>query len=143
MSVVIKTPGWEQRLHHYLANLPGGFVYGRQDCAHFVVGAIEAMTGTRVGQELLNHYRTKTGALRLIKKHGGLPAAVCSVLGDGIAVNYAQRGDIVYMDGDDTIGALGVCLGEQSAWLAREGAMPTTLLPTLASATQAWGVGHG
>lgn len=59
-----------------------------------------------------------------------------SILADPIDIRFAQRGDICCFEAENVDRALGVCVGENSVFLAPSG---ITLVPTL-SCNGAWRV---
>jgi hypothetical protein len=107
---------WEDRLSTYLDGLRGKpFAWGKNDCATFAAGAVQAMTGEDVIPEVRGRYTTARGSVRTLRKHaaGTLAATVTAKFGE--PVDHAQRGDIVMHDGSLAIsfGAFAIAVGEQ------------------------------
>lgn len=63
------------------------------DCARFAAEAVEAQTGANPLDRLGHAWRTRTGALRVLRTLGGMAAAVDRVL-ERIEPGHARRGDI-------------------------------------------------
>lgn len=72
MTLGLKRRGdWLARLSSYLlASRNQPFRLGDHDCALFVSGGIEAMTGIALGGEYRGRYTTYSGGLRLIRRAG-------------------------------------------------------------------------
>jgi hypothetical protein len=94
--------GWEQRLAAYFkARAREPHVWGRNDCALFAAGAIEAMTGEDPGAPFRGQYVDEAGARRVLASLG------CSQLAElpermglePILPSDAQRGDLVFVEG--------------------------------------------
>ena len=99
---------WPSRLNEYLeAASERPFSWGEHDCATFVFGAAEAMTGA--------------GALKQIKKHGveNLGAWLDKFYSRQ-PINFSQRGDIVSVD-QDAFGAFGIVVGAEAIFLGPDG----------------------
>ena len=119
-------PDWPARLHALLAQravFP--FAWGQHDCCLFVCDAIQAMTGHDPAAGLRT-YRTERGALRVLKRHGGVAGVADARLGPRVPVLAAQVGDagLVTLDERDS---LALCAG--SHWLATglQGLIPLPL----------------
>jgi hypothetical protein len=122
---------WPARLDAYLEsrrNTP--FIWGKNDCASFAAGAIEAMTGEIIGQKFLGSYHDKLGALEVIQAILGKigwgnylanHASIKVVLTDAMSAlpehfgfsmrptKTAQRGDLVLLPSEDpSAPALGI-----------------------------------
>jgi hypothetical protein len=81
-------------LHAYLAagaDVP--FAWGSNDCVTFAAGAVAAQTGLNPLAKLSRRWSTQRGALLLLRRYGGLEAAVSTVL-TPVAPALAHRGDI-------------------------------------------------
>lgn len=105
---------WERRLNAYLA-APGRdvFEWGKNDCALFAAGAVDAITGTHPAPEFLNVYTDQRGAAEALRE-----------LGDGTLFRtfdtrfprkepgFAQRGDLIWAQE-----AVGVCMGKNGVFL--------------------------
>jgi hypothetical protein len=75
------------------------FEWGKNDCAGFVIDAIETLTGETVASELRG-YRSASGAARRIREKGGMESILISLGFERIEIGFAQRGDIVIADMD-------------------------------------------
>lgn len=83
-----------EALHAYVAShMRTPFAWGAHDCVLFAAGAVQAQTG----QDPLGGYRrrwtSERGAARVLKRLGGMEAAVDGVL-PSIPPATAQRGDV-------------------------------------------------
>ena len=133
----MRLPDWEANLHAYLDSVAGApFAYGRHDCALFVAGAVNAMTGHDFGAPFRGRYRSAAGAVRALRLYGAgdLPATLTAALGEPVHPSRAGRGDIV-TDGEN----VGVCMGGVARFVTDIG---MTDLPRSAW-RQAWVVTHG
>jgi hypothetical protein len=114
------------------------FVWGRHDCALFAFDCVLAMTGEDHLAAFRGRYRSAKGAVRALKRIGGvktLEELVAGILGAPGQAQTAQRGDLVLLDTE--IGpALGVCLGARCAFAGPDG---LAYAPTVA-AREAWRV---
>lgn len=92
---------WQSALRSYLAaSARRPFVYGRHDCATFVGGAVEAMTGTDPVAAYRGRYTTARGALRVTRR-AGFASHI-----DYFATLFADTarpgpGDIAVVEGED------------------------------------------
>lgn len=111
-------PDWEARLAAYLEPLRlRPFAWGERDCCLFCAGAVEAMTGVDPMPEFRGRYKTATGAVRALRRHGaGTLDATLDTKFTPIPASLARRGDIV-MSG----GLLGVCMGHHLVAVGQEG----------------------
>lgn len=88
-----RLPNWQTRLAAYVrqrAHQP--LVWGANDCALFVAGAVAAMTGRYVP---LPVYTGARQGLRTLRALGGLRAVATRELGEPIPVPRAGVGDVV------------------------------------------------
>jgi hypothetical protein len=73
------------------------FGYGRapqtHDCARFAGGGVEAATGINPLDAFAAQWSTARGAARVLRRAGGMAAAVDSVM-DPIDLTAGQRGDV-------------------------------------------------
>jgi hypothetical protein len=114
------------------------FAWGVHDCCQFARAAVRIIRGRDItlGRRLgLRRYRTARTGLKLLEQLGGVAAipARCGLA--EINVKLAQRGDVVsapFPAGD----ALGVCLGQDSAFPGERGLL---FIPTL-ECQRAWRV---
>jgi hypothetical protein len=130
---------WAQRLAAFLqtrATTP--FAWGANDCCTFAGDAVQIMTGNDPMRSLRGRYRTRRGAIRLIKQYGGIERLVQQVLGSPLpAAALASRGDVVLLPDMQGQGpALGICVG---ANLLAAGHHGTVAFP-LSAALAAWRV---
>ena len=115
---------WEKALQEIVeVSKDREFKYGSLDCVLFVADVVKATTGIDYSKEYRGRYKTDKGALRIVKKGGGLKTLVTATLGiESSKVEYAKRGDPMLIKGKDE-DFLAVCLGEQSILVQREGLM--------------------
>jgi hypothetical protein len=106
----MRLPNWEDRLARLVVDAQTRrFRWGAFDCCTFAADAVQAQTG-KDPMAGLRGYTTWRQAILLVRRLGGLPAAVRQVLGDPLSVAaYAQRGDIVMVA--TKLPALGVVVG--------------------------------
>jgi hypothetical protein len=133
----MRLPDWEARLHDYLESVADApFEYGRNDCALFVAGAVNAMTGHDFGAPFRGRYKSAAGAVRALRLYGAgnLPSTLSAALGFPVHPSRAGRGDIV----TDGVSA-GVCMGGVAKFVSDIG---MTDLPRSAW-QQVWVVPHG
>ena len=129
-----RLPDWEPRLCAYLGTCAARpFEWGRHDCALFLAGGIEAMTGIDPARKLRGTYGSaKEGRARLKQMGFG---SLIELVGQHLPEQpplQAQPGDAALVDRK----ALGIVQGSLVYVLRREG---LGLVP-LSRATQAWEV---
>lgn len=131
-----RVSNWEQTLSDYLiSKRKEPFSYGSFDCAHFVAGAVEAITGENPMVGIEGSYDSQFGSLRVLKELGFdnleqfMDAKFTSTL-----VGFAQTGDIVLYDG-----SLGVVVGSKAVFATEIG---YTLIDR-SDWLNAWEVGRG
>jgi hypothetical protein len=132
----MRLPDWEARLHEYLDSVAAEpFAYGKHDCALFVAGVVNAMTGHDFGAPFRGRYKSAAGAVRALRLYGAgnLESTLTAALGFPVHPSRAGRGDIV----TDGISA-GVCMGGVAKFATDIG---MTDLPRSAW-RQAWVVHH-
>lgn len=115
--MTIRLSNWEQALSDYLCSKrKEAFAYGSFDCAHFVAGAIEAMTGENP-MDGIRKYNSEIASLRVLKELGfdGLEQFTDSKF-TSIPVGFAQTGDIALYDS-----ALGVVVGAKAVFATEIG----------------------
>ena len=109
---------WEQELSDYLIskrNLP--FQYGSHDCAHFVAGAVEAITGENPMADITDSYDSQIGSLRVLKRLGFDDVEqFTDTKFTSILVGFAQAGDIVLYDG-----CLGIAISSKAVFVTEIG----------------------
>lgn len=114
----VRKPTWEAELNAYLRskrNEP--FAYGSNDCALYIAGAVEAMTGVDPAAAYRGQYSTELGAVKALKKlgQGTLEATLDATFGP-IATGFIGRGDLVW-NGE----SVGVCIGAEALFVGEEG----------------------
>jgi hypothetical protein len=127
---------WEQELSDYLISkrdLP--FQYGSHDCAHFVAGAVEAMTGENPMAEITDSYDSQIGSLRVLKGLGfdDVEQFTDSKF-ESTLVGFAQTGDIALYDG-----CLGIVISSKAVFVTEIGYTFVDRSEWL----KAWEVGRG
>lgn len=128
--------GWEQSLSDYLAskrNEP--FQYGKHDCAHFISGAVEAMTGKNPMAFIETKYNTKIGSLKVIKSlgHNSLEDVLDSIFYP-CSIGFASTGDLAFYDG-----SVGIVIGSKAVFATEIG---YTMIDR-GEWTKTWSVGNG
>jgi hypothetical protein len=119
------------------------FAWGTRDCCLFASNGVRAITGLDpAAKTFRGKYRDLAGAMRLVRKHGGVEAIAakqCCRLGfpELPAVALARRGDVVLIDTPNAGPAMGICLGAQAAFA---GPHELTFVP-LGECRRAWRVG--
>lgn len=130
-----RLPDWERRLAAYIRDPARQvFAWGTNDCALFVCGAIEAMTGEHPFPEFVGQYDTREGAAKALRDLG--KGTLISTFNTGFARKkppFAQRGDVVMSQG-----ALGICLGAEGLFL-QDGDAGYSRIPR-AAFVKAWAV---
>lgn len=109
-----RLPDWYERLKGYLADAAAKpFVEGKHDCALFLAGGVEAMTGTDYAARYRGRYTTTRGGLRVLRKDGFAdhiafaanhlaekPTAFLNV-GDGAVVETDAGGSLGIVQGEN------------------------------------------
>lgn len=116
MIELSRVSNWEDRLSSYIQDKRDEpFAYGANDCAHFVAGAVEAVTGQDVFSDLRGTYDSEFGSLRVIKELGksNLGEVIDTMFAE-VSIGHAQRGDIAFFDG-----CIGVVMGS-FAWFVSD-----------------------
>lgn len=116
MPALQRVHDWPERLHRIIASareVP--FQWGRFDCALHVCNCIKAMTGDLVdpGAGYRGTYSTEAGAdaifLAGFSNLGDFAASIAATYSmPEVGVNYARRGDLVWVDNGTTYGALAI-----------------------------------
>lgn len=132
---------WPQRLAAFLATKEREpFAWGRNDCCLFTADWVLALTGADPAEGLRGTYDSALSAGRLLSAMGGAEGIADAALSErgwaSVPVKLAMRGDVVATDTPDG-SALGVCVGETSAFAGKTG---TIYKPTL-SCVRAWRIG--
>lgn len=141
-ATITRLPDWPERLAAYLlANAGRRFAWGAHDCVRFAAGAVQTITGRDL---LPADWADRTGAARLLRALGGLPAAVGSVLPELPGPALAQRGDVLLVAAPVAGGRAlrrWLAVADGARWWV-PGPAGLTCGPA-ALAVRAWGVGHG
>jgi hypothetical protein len=127
---------WEQELSDYLiSKRDPPFQYGSHDCAHFVAGAVEAMTGENPMAEITDSYDSQIGSLRVLKGLGfdDVEQFTDSKF-ESTLVGFAQTGDIALYDG-----CLGIVISSKAVFVTEIGYTFVDRSEWL----KAWEVGRG
>lgn len=112
---------WEARLVEYLRPIMSTpFAYGRNDCALFVAGAIQAMTGADLARGFRG-YRSLAAGQRILSDKGFSDhVALAAALLEEVPPSMAQAGDVAVVSTDEGP-ALGLVQGECIYLLRRDG----------------------
>lgn len=100
-SKLKRYPDWDQRFYTAaVSDRDLEHSWGSNDCVTFAAKCVEALTGADIIEDVRGRYRSKSGALRIMKKLGfeDLGDLVASRLPE-IEPSCAWRGDIVLCDG--------------------------------------------
>lgn len=106
-----KKQNWAAALQNQITQFNAKpFAWGTHDCFTFAADCVLAMTGDDKMAKRRGKYKTELGANKMLKRLGGVEAAIASVLGEPIDPKLAQRGDVVYFNAimGDTAG---ICMG--------------------------------
>lgn len=109
---------WESNLSDYLiSKRQEPFQYGKHDCAHFVAGAVEAITGKNPMADITDGYDSQIGSLRVLKRLGfdDVEQFTDSKF-TSILVGFAQAGDIALYDG-----SLGIVISSKAVFASEIG----------------------
>ena len=109
----MRLPDWKPRLIAYLdANVRRPFAPGRHDCALFVAGAVEAMTGNDPATLFRGRYRTLRGGQRILRSAGyGNHIDLAAALFGEMHPSQAAPGDLAVVPTEEGE-ALGLVQGE-------------------------------
>lgn len=120
LPMMQRQPGWEQRLRALVdTRRSTPFAWGAQDCCSFALDALAACRGHRPA---LPGWRTERGAVRVLRRLGGMAGAADALAGPRIAPALAQRGDVVLVSQPGLFGtALAVCMGPVAYAAGAEG----------------------
>lgn len=128
----MRVEGWEKLLVEHIEQARGkAFEWGQHDCALWAAEWVRKCTKVDLGSGWRGMYETKEGAAREMRARGFLkPADIAADCLTSIPVALARRGDITLHPN----GALGICNGRVSAFVAETGLLE---IPTLAC-KRAW-----
>lgn len=123
----MRKENWLECLNSYLDSVyDKPFKWGSHDCCHFAAACVETITDQN---PMKFKYKTKTGALRLIKKIP-LDKRLEKIFGKPMAVASAKRGDIMYHIFDDWP-CVGVCIGQDALFVGEDGSEGLITVATL------------
>jgi hypothetical protein len=117
--------GWEKCLADYLsAARAKSFHWGKHDCALWAAGWVKLCTGNDFTKDWIHQYDSEDGAKRLMLARGFKSTAdIADKALESKPLTFAQRGDLVYR-----AGALGICDGRNSYFVAPEGLLKESTL---------------
>lgn len=125
----MRHPQWATRLPEALrAAMSRPFSWGEHDCCLFAADCVIAVCGVDIAEKVRGRYKTKSGALRVLKTEFGNLEYGLSGFFVEITPDKASRGDIVMFDGDDGK-TLGVLWGSKLWAVTENGAMPVNHKP--------------
>lgn len=114
----MRVQNWPHELAEYVhARQEMPFEWGVHDCAHFAAGAVASITAE---YPQFPRYKTERAALKLIAQKP-LRDRAGEILGLEIDVSMAQRGDVVMVVDAINGPSLGVCFGENSIFVSKQG----------------------
>lgn len=126
---------WEQALSDYLASKrKDQFSYGSFDCANFVSGAVEAMTGENPMADV-GKYDSLLTSVKMLKSLGAdnLEAFIDTRF-EEVPIGFAQTGDLAFYDG-----SVGVVVNAKAVFATEIG---YTMIDR-SVLTKTWRVGRG
>ena len=135
----MRLDGWEARLFALIDEARSNpYELGVHDCARLAGQVETALTGVDRWPRFAG-YKTKREALAILAKWGSSFEAAFDAIFEtiGVDVKFARRGDIVCIQTEDQEKHLGVCLGNQAAFLAPHGLV---FVPTL-TCLRCWRIG--
>ena len=95
MGASMRVRDWQTRFEALInAKINAPFVWGQNDCCTFAGDAVEAVTGMSPMASWPDKYQNQIGAMKVVKKHGGIRAIGDKVFGPFIVPFMAQVGDI-------------------------------------------------
>lgn len=117
---MIRKSTWEAGLNAYLATKRSEpFVWGANDCALFIAGAVEAMTGVDPARAYRGQYKTAAGSAKALKRIGaGTLETTLDATFEPVSTGFIRRGDLVW-NGD----SVGVCIGAEAVFVGEEGSV--------------------
>ncbi|MCG9534373.1 DUF6950 family protein [Providencia huaxiensis] len=105
----MRHPQWTIQLPETLrAAMSRPFSWGEHDCCLFTADCALAVCGIDIAEKVRGRYKTKSGAMRVLKSEFGDLESGLSSFFTGIEPDKATRGDIVMFNGDEgkTLGVL-------------------------------------
>ncbi|WP_272580933.1 DUF6950 family protein [Providencia sp. PROV266] len=131
----MRHPQWTIQLPETLrAAISRPFSWGEHDCCLFAADCAIAVCGIDIAAKVRGRYKTKSGAMRVLKSEfGDLESGLSSFFLE-IEPDRATRGDIVMFNGDDgkTLGVLWA----SKVWSVTE----SGVLPVKHQSIKAWRV---
>lgn len=112
-----RLPDWRPRLSAYLIEVASKpFAYGSHDCALFVAGAVQAMTGHDPAAAFKGQYSDLKSGLKHLRK-AGLQSHIdlADASFDPVPLAFAGVGDIAVIDVPGEVPALGIFEGQHIA----------------------------
>jgi hypothetical protein len=107
-----RLPDWRSRLRAYVEQKARqNFRPGTHDCAMFVAGGVEAMTGTDPAAEWRGTYRSLKKARARLDEAGTDMASIAAAQLPEVEPIFAQEGDVAVLDGADGHPAFGLVQG--------------------------------
>lgn len=100
---------WEKSFRDWLAaNSKTPFRWGRFDCVLMAGLCSDAITGNQYAKDFIGRYKTRIGAMRIVKTEFGSFDNIFSSRYREINPNMAWRGDVVLaeIEGEQTYGVL-------------------------------------
>ncbi|HGN0868717.1 TPA: hypothetical protein ACKROV_001957 [Providencia alcalifaciens] len=125
----MRHPNWTTRLPKTLKKATQNpFLWGEHDCCLFAADCAIAVCGIDIAEKARGRYKTKAGAMRVLKSEfGDLEAGLSDFFAE-IDPEKATRGDIVMFNGDDGK-TLGVMWANKVWAVTESGAMPVDHQP--------------
>lgn len=117
----MRRPDWDVRLIKYIdrvADLP--FDWRDLGCVRFPSGAVEVMTGVNHVEEFLGKYEDRITAAHALREIGQGTLYKTMIAKFGEPVDRGRRGDVAFTQFPDGK-AIGICLGNESAFVGEEG----------------------
>ncbi|MTB67982.1 hypothetical protein GKR48_14330 [Providencia sp. wls1943] len=128
----MRHPNWTIRLPETLQKATQKpFSWGLHDCCLFAADCAVAVCGIDIAEKARGRYKTKAGAMRVLKSEfGDLETGLSDFFAE-IEPDRAMRGDIVMFNGDDGK-TLGVIWANKVWAVTESGAMPVNHQPVKA-----------
>lgn len=105
----MRLPDWPERLADYVESMRDDpFEWGKNDCATFAAGAVEAITGKRPELPIYNDSKSYL----LLIQETSMADRLTAIFGQSIPVAFAQRGDVVILDHAERL-ILSICMGSE------------------------------
>ena len=119
-----RKPGWEDILAGRISGASKlSYEIGVHDCVIFAAETLAEISPNDFTSVFKNKYKTRKGSLRVIGKYGKtLLEAVSNVINrEPLNPRFFSRGCPVIIKDNDGLEHVGICLGEQSAFLGEDG----------------------